>query len=329
MKIAVLTFSRAGDELYKKHFFKLNYFLFSKSKSTSIKKADFFKIWNEFDGIIFISATGIAVRYIAPHIEKKDKDPAILVMDDQGKFIISLLSGHLGGANKWAKNLSELTQSIPVITTASDSRGFQSLDLFAKENMYVIEDLSRLTPVAGAMVNGESVAFYSEYKEEIDYSNLVRVENINKLGNFNFSIVITEKDNLPKNKNIAILRPKNIHLGIGAKKGADIKDLEFLIESTFKELHLSKLSIADIASIDIKKEEQALIELSNKLNVPFITYTAKELLPFEEFCQGSEFVKKMVGVSSVSCTSALKGARNILLDKSSYKGFTLSITKEV
>lgn len=328
MKVAVLTFSTAGDKIFQRYFSKLGYNLFSKSNDKNIKKKDFKNIWTEYDGIIFVSATGIAVRYIGDLLESKDRDPAILVIDDQKRFVISLLSGHLGGANEWANFLSKKIDATPVVTTASDSRGFTSLDLFAKNNNYYIEDLSALTPVAAAMVNNDKVAFYSEENIILDYPNLIICSCIEDASDNPYSVIVTKKEVYKKGQNQAVLRPKTLHLGIGSRKGTKSEDLLFFLKNVFKKNNLSIHSIKDISTIDIKKDEQAIISLKENLNVDLHIFTREDLLPFEQYCKGSEFVKKTVGVSSVSCTCALKLSKNLIIDKLSYKGFTLSISEE-
>lgn len=329
MKVAVLTFSSDGDKIFHKFFRNLSFDLYSKEENNQVKKSEFELLWKDYDCFIFISATGIAVRYIAPLIQKKDIDPAVLVIDDQKKFVISLLSGHLGGANFFAKKISEIISAQAVITTASDGRNFQSIDLFAKKYGYHIEDLASLTPVASAMIEKKQIAFYTEDQATLKYPNLRIVKNIESTFSYDYSILITSKKKIKRIGHQAILRPKIIHLGIGAKKGAKKEDLFYLVKKCLNEKDISIHSVKDISSIDLKKDESAILSLREALKVPFYTFTAEELVPFEKFCQCSDFVKKTVGVGSVSCTCAKKMSDYIVLEKASYNGFTLSISKEI
>ena len=120
---------------------------------------------------------GIAVRYLAPVLRDKRKDPAVVVIDPTGHYVISVLSGHLGGANDFAVKLAEKIGAEPVITTASDHLGYTSIDLFAKENHYSIGDMKRMKEIAAAMVAGEPVYFYSEKKHRPDYPHLVEAKS--------------------------------------------------------------------------------------------------------------------------------------------------------
>ncbi len=115
------------------------------------------------DSIIFIGAAGIAVRSIAPFIQSKKKDPAVLVVDEWGKFVISLLSGHLGGANELACLAADILQAIPVVTTATDLEGKFAVDVFAKKNNCHIFRMKEAKEVSAALLAGEKVGFFSEF----------------------------------------------------------------------------------------------------------------------------------------------------------------------
>lgn len=134
MKIAVISVTKAGDVISEKLKNKLDIDLYSKEtiKDFSIRQVAK-KAMEEYKAVVFISSTGIAVRAIAEHIKAKDKDPAVLVIDSSGKFVISLLSGHLGGANELTLEISEILNSTPVITTATDNMGITAPDMIAKK----------------------------------------------------------------------------------------------------------------------------------------------------------------------------------------------------
>lgn len=173
--ISVLSFSKSGEEIAQKIInVNADAVLYKSSEGKIRDKME--EIWNNSDAIIFISATGIAVRYIAPFIKHKSVDPAVLVIDDMGRYVISLLSGHLGGANYMATEIAGyLKESIAIITTASDSRGFESLDLYAKRREFKILKSENLTAVSSAMVDGRELAVYSEIDPDLDYGNIVLI----------------------------------------------------------------------------------------------------------------------------------------------------------
>ncbi len=139
--------------LNDKHYFKKEDFNFKKI----VKKS-----FQDYDAIIFISSTGIAVRAIASFIQSKDKDPAVIVIDSVGRYVISLLSGHLGGANELTEKIAKTIGAEPIITTATDNLNMKAPDIVAKENNLVIEDLKKAKEIAALLVNGQKVAFIDE-----------------------------------------------------------------------------------------------------------------------------------------------------------------------
>ncbi len=144
MSLAIIAFTQRGRALAEEILSHTRTTIYTKETSPSSSREDFAEIWAKHSEIIFIGATGIAVRYIAPYLVKKDQDPAVLSVDDQGKFLISLVSGHLGGANALAKMIADMIDATPVITTASDSRGFTAIDLLAKNMISTLKILHPL-----------------------------------------------------------------------------------------------------------------------------------------------------------------------------------------
>jgi cobalt-precorrin 5A hydrolase len=149
MKTAVISVTKAGDDIAEQLKNKLDIDLYSKEnvKEFSLRQVTK-KVMEEYKAVVFISSTGIAVRAIAEFIKTKDKDPAVLVIDSSGKFVISLLSGHLGGANELTLEISELLNSTPVITTATDNMGVTAPDMIAKDNELVIDSLKDAKDIA-------------------------------------------------------------------------------------------------------------------------------------------------------------------------------------
>jgi len=327
VSLGIIAFTQKGRKLACKILTHTSGKLYTKGTIPSSSKDDFSEIWLKHSEIIFIGATGIAVRYIAPHLVKKDQDPAVLCIDDQGKFVISLLSGHLGGANNLAQVISNMIGATPVITTASDGRGFTAIDLIAKGYNLYIEDLASITPITTLMVDGEEIGYYSTVSIPMDYPRLKTFSRPREIQNVKGALLISEELidlEIPH----AILRPKNLNVGIGARRGVFSEKIYDLLLKTFEEQNLSVHSIKAIGSIDVKADEEGIIKLADKLNVPYRTFAKSELEPYESQCRGSDFVKKTVGVSSVSCTSALKLGGQLILDKNAQDGITISITKE-
>ncbi|AXG94094.1 cobalamin biosynthesis protein CbiG [Clostridium botulinum] len=339
------------------------------------------KSFEDYDAIIFISSTGIAVRAIAPFIQSKDKDPAVIVIDSTGKYVISLLSGHLGGANELAEKIARVLEAEPIITTATDNLNIKAPDIIAKENNLVIEDLKKEKDIAALLVNGEKVAFLDEdrlvnfpkgYTYDIgDVKGLVIVTNklhVDKTflnedkklisqgeSKYKKSKLAGEKTLVSKhiekeikpisksvqleikqedfqmqsldNKCILKLIRKNIVLGIGCRKNYDEITMKENVIKVLKEENIDLKSINSIVSVEIKKDENAIKELSKFLGCPFITYSIEEMKKVEHKFKDSEFVRKTIGVGSVCEPSIeLKGAK-IIKEKQKLNGMTLAIGK--
>lgn len=285
------------------------------------------KIFSEYDYIIFIMACGIVVRTIAPLIKNKFSDPAILVSDEKGKNIISLLSGHMGGANEMTLYISNLLNSNPVITTATDVNNKSSLDMIAKKlNAHIYDFRNKVLKINSMLVNDEVVNLFIDGHYNIDTRgfNICKRDDINNLDEV---VVISNKKNLDFiNNNILKVVPKNIVIGIGCRKNID---KEYMINSLSDFLHKQNIdinSIKEIGSIEVKKNEEALINLSTYLNVPFKTFTAQEISKVEHLYEKSDWVKQNVGVHSVAEPVAhLLSDGNLIIKKHKYNGITFSV----
>lgn len=285
--------------------------------------------WTEYDGFIFISATGIAVRMCQPYIKSKDIDPAIVVIDDEGRFSLSLLSGHLGGANGIAKSIGDYLGATTVITTASDSRGIESIDMFAKDNDYYIEDLSTITKIASMMVNNKKVGIYTEDGSLINYPNLIRIMDLNNIEQSVEGIIVVSSMEDIGSIDIpyTILRPKNINIGIGCRKGKEVEIVLEAIELALKNSNLSSHSVKSMGTVEIKKDEASIIRAADHYNCPLEVFTIEDILPLEDIFQKSQFVKDTIGVYSVSEPCAYLLGGKPILRKFIHKGVTISINK--
>ena len=299
--------------------------LFGKDFQRPIKKEDFGGIFNGYDRIVFIGAAGIAVRYMAPFVADKRRDPAVVVIDPVGRYVIPILSGHLGGANAYAVELAKAMGAEAVLTTASDSLGFEAIDVFAQRENYAFDDMVAMKEVAAAMVAGRQIPWYSEEDALPAYPHIKRVTSMDA-ADVKDGVVVTTKD--VEIRSGLQLVPRRIHLGIGSKKGTDPQTLVELIKKTLKTYAIHPMALAAIHTIDIKKEEPAIVYAAKAFGVPLKIYTAEELSRNENRCEGSDFVRATVGVSSVSCTAAYMGGEMMIAEKIREEGFTLSITKE-
>lgn len=286
--------------------------------------------YRKYDGIIFISATGIAIRLIHPYIEDKSKDLPIVVIDDMGKFSISLLSGHMGGANDIAEKIGSFIGAAPIITTASDNRGFQALDNFAKNNSYYLEDKKYLTRIMGMMVNGKKIGLLSPEKIKMDYPNIENLEDIKDLKNIEALIIIDGKniDELSLTIPFIKLRSKDINIGIGCRKGIETNRIIEAIEGELKALDITRSRIKAIGTVEVKKDEKGIIEAAKYFKSPLKIFTIEDIKKVEDRFKKSEFVKKTIGVYSVSEPAAYLLGGELIVKKAKHKGITISISKE-
>ncbi len=286
--------------------------------------------WNLVDGFVFISATGIAVRMISPFIKDKKTDPAIIVIDDMGNYVISLLSGHLGGANLLTNYISEQINSQPIITTATDNRGIEAIDLFAQKKDYKMRNMKDVTKLTTMMVDNKKIGYYSEDTSTINYNNIIRIKKLNNLPDYiEGLIVVSSKDDLGQ---IPLpycqLVPKNINIGIGCRRGTEKEKILEAIDLEFKENNLLKDGIKSIGSVEVKKDEVGLLEAVDLLGKRLEIFTIESIEKVEDMFDKSDFVKKTIGVYSVSEPVAYLLGGNLIVKKAIHSGITLSIAKE-
>ncbi len=299
--------------------------------------------FHEYKGHVFIMATGVVIRTIAGLIKDKTTDPAIVVMDDQGKNVISLLSGHMGGANTITMQLASFLGGNPVITTATDVNDIIAVDTIASEIGAKIENKEVIKVVSSAMLKNEPVAFISDiglfnrYYGQADYRpdffrNIVDV-NPNE---YSAICIVSEKQHsIPPDvlKKVLMIRPRNIVLGIGCNSGTTKEEITAAVEKILDQKALSPLSISDIATIDKKKDEPGLLEYCESIDCKLTYYTSEELnaVEYMGMTKASENVYKHVGAYGVSEPAAIlcagKGAM-LVMNKIKSGNMTLAIVKK-
>ena len=321
MKLAVITVTEKGVRNGLKIKEKINCDVFTISKFMKEKTLlienglqNFFeKNLLKYDTFLFITASGIAVRTIAPFIKSKDKDPAVLTMDEEGNFIISLLSGHLGGANEAAKILGEITGAVPVISTASDVSGKIAVDTIAMKINGKLESLESAKKVTSLIVAGK----------EVDIKVPENMENENPQG----VILISNR----KNIEIAKIIPQNIVVGIGCKKNKEAEKIIDAVKDSFEKLNLCEESIRVFATVDIKENEAGIIGTAEYFGKELKIISREDIQKIENNFETSQFVKKSIGVGAVSAPCAFiegNGKGKFLAEKLKYEGITISIFEE-
>lgn len=333
MKLACLSFTDKGYVLGERisNIENPKYFIehFANSKLEGGVR-DFLKIsWSRYDGFIFISATGIAVRMINPYIKSKTTDPAIIVVDDMGSYSISLLSGHLGGANEIAKFIGKKISAIPVITTSSDNRAIDSLDMFAKRNNFHMEDMDSITKITAMMVNEKRIGLYTEVAHDLNYDHIEKINNLNSIDQTLDGIIIISSmlDLASIPIPYTVLRPKNINIGIGCRLGIDTEQIIEAIAASLRDKNISIKSIRAMATVEVKKHEIGIIKAAEHFRCPLKIFTIEEIKEIEDMFQKSEFVKDTIGVYSVSEPCAYLLGGDLVTRKARYNGVTISIAR--
>jgi cobalt-precorrin 5A hydrolase len=288
-------------------------------------------LFAKYEGIIFIMACGIVVRSIAPFLKDKKNDPAVLVVDEKGEYVISLLSGHYGGANRLARQVAEQIGAQAVITTATDLNQAPAFDLFAREQECVIENESELKELSAALVNGETVCFHTPYRVLGEFSGAIRRPDQTSGDAARWAVVLdSHLDNQPQAQRVLYLRPHNLILGIGCKKGTSKGDVQAAITAFLRKNRRSFLSVKKIVSIEHKAAEAGILEFCRERGLTFQTLSVAELLAIEPELPTSAFVKETVGVGNVAEACALLGGDRTRLigGKTIYPGITLALAEE-
>jgi len=278
-------------------------------------------IFGGYNALVFISSVGIAVRAVAPHIRSKVTDPAVVAIDDCGKFAVSVLSGHLGGANGLAERIAGMVGAVPVITTSTDTHGLFSPDVFAKKNGLVITDMSAAKAVASALVNGEKVGVNCSYPNSEIPDELTECDR-GKIG-----IRISGNANETPFETTLNLLPKNLIAGIGCKKGMSCDAITKHIMSVFSQNGLDIRRLSAVATIDIKAEEAGLKIFCEHLGLPLKTYTADELMRMVGDFSHSDFVEKTTGADNVCERAAVCAGGKLIVPKTAGNGVTAAVAE--
>lgn len=286
------------------------------------------RLFVDYQSLLFICATGIAVRTIAPLLQTKLHDPAVLVMDEKGKHIISLLSGHIGGANRLALYLAERLNADPVITTATDINHVAALDMIALDmNAAIANYHDSVKKINQMLISGKCVGLYQEHHQVNDRRGFTVIDNLQQITGLDALVWVTMANPLP-NLGLPIFQviPRRIVAGIGCRRGTQYEALYRQLRDHFSLNQLHLLALQQIGSIDIKQDEVGLIELAYQLSVPFNVYSLDQLIPYESLFPQSSFVKQTLGIGSVSQPVAWLMSRGHLLGESCKEnGITITL----
>ena len=333
MELCIISFTQKGNELAKSvkmRFIEsaMRYEISVFTAKKEVSDAAYVTDLKEWAGecflagkaILFIGACGIAVRTIAPFLESKLTDSPVLVMDENGQFVIPILSGHVGGANEIARNISRLLDlTTPVITTATDVSNQFSIDVFAKKHDLAVANKDGIAKVSSKVLVKKklSMAVSDAYASQVDVM----------IGKRCLETELHENERMP----LLTLVPREYILGIGCRRGKEDEVLEAFVEKCLKEADITWEQVRVIASIDRKKEEHAILALSHKKGIPFVVFDADTLRHIEGDFLPSAFVKEQVGVDNVCERAAIAAGKDgvrLVRRKQAENGMTLAIAKE-
>lgn len=273
--------------------------------------------FHETDAVIFIGSVGIAVRAIAPEIVSKTSDPAAVVVDESGRFAISLVSGHIGGANALAERVAVLLGAMPVITTATDINKVFAIDAWAARNGLAIVNPEKIKVVSSRLLSGNCVRVESAFSVE---------------GMLPAGIVLAENDSdvlidihRPAIPSALFLAPRIVTLGFGSRKGTPAETIDAAFESFCESNNLCADTVAKVCSIDLKRSEPGLLAFCEKRRLPLETFSFETLMEAPGCFSASSFVESVTGADNVCERSAVLGSGGrLLIGKTVMNGVTLA-----
>ena len=283
------------------------------------------KLFHEVEALIFIGGCGIAVRAIAPHIVSKTSDPAVIVLDEQGKHVISLLSGHIGGANDLARRIAGFTGGEAVVTTATDVNGRFSVDSWAARNGCVIDSMENAKEYAAAILKRD-LPLASDFEICGNLPGGVFAGNEGACG-----VTVSVKTDADPYETTLRLIPRILHIGVGCRRGTPMEKIRTSVLKVLDESGIYMKAIACVSSIDVKQDEAGLLEFCKAWKLPVCFYSADELLAAEGDFSASEFVKSTVGVDNVCERAAMLSAgknAKLIVKKTCLDGVTVAIAQE-
>lgn len=275
--------------------------------------------------LVFVGAMGIAVRAVAPFLRSKTTDPAVIVVDEKCRYVIPILSGHIGGANHLAEEIALKIGAIPVITTATDLNKIFTVDVFATENGYSILDPKMIKTISSRLLDGKSVGLSSELEIVGSLPENITLQTEGEVGIF----IGMKNDVYPFKKTLRLL-PKCFHVGIGCRRGISFEDLNAFFLDSLNLHNISVESIGTLSSITLKKDEKAIKSLAEHYRIHFRTFSSDELQTFEHLFAVSDFVRTKTGVGNVCEISAWLSSKKgeMVLSKTCRSGMTLAVAKE-
>ena len=304
------------------------------SEPTTDKIIELFKNSN---ALICLFSLGAVIRLIAPHLKDKKTDPAVIVIDDKTNFVISVLSGHIGGANELTQEISEKLNALPVITTAADVNKTIAVDLVGREFGWRIDDDTTVTKISAHMVNAEPIGVFQQTNDQKWYKQLPKnvtiydsLEELKKSNSKAHLIISDEIIDNELSQESVIYRPQSLVIGIGLHWDTTKDTIKEGIEHCLKKFNLSSKSIAKLVSIKKPEDVQGLIDLGKEMQVP-VEYVDREELAEIITPNPSTTVKAFEGTASVSEAAAIKVSKGeLIVEKQKFPpNLTVAIARKI
>ena len=305
--------------------------------------ADIIKdVYFRYDAIIFIGATGIIVRMIAPFLQHKALDPAVLVLDEKAKHVISLLSGDIGGANQLTLDLAALLGADPVLTTATDVQAVPAIDLLAEKLQAAIFNFSAIKKINGALANNNKVAVYlsPHLKKYALYKKIFLAQKYFSVFDLTADtripqapcVIFSEQLRPLTGDQCLLLSPRKLVAGVGCRKNVKKEQVLSALEKACAQADLTIEDIACLTSTVVKKEEAGLLAAAESLHIPVYFFEHSDLQQMIDryHIETSAFVQAQIGVGNVCEAAALYGSKvkKIVLKKNRYEKVTVSLAWE-
>ena len=289
------------------------------------------KMFAEKRAMIFVSATGIAVRAIAPWIRDKMTDPPVVTVDEGAQFVIPLLSGHVGGANELARHIADWLEAVPVITTATDVNGKFAVDLFASAYHMTIIDRKEAKNISAAVLEGKQIGVFSD----LPIKKLPDGFVMDRWCEEHICITVQAPSFPEKKASYLRLGPRAVVLGVGCRRGTDPEFMKEKVFALLKEHGIDPAAVKAIASVDVKQDEPAVLGLKQVFDGECLHqpceqrfYTPEQLNQVPGDFKESAFVKKQIGVGNVCERSACAAGGKLLVEKQAGDGITLAAALE-
>lgn len=318
MKVSLLAFTEKGFTLAKQLARDLD------GEAARCGAPDSLQMWTadrflSGHALIFVGAVGIAVRAIAPHIQSKTKDPAVVVVDECAHFAIPILSGHLGGANALARRIAMLCGAVPVLTTATDLNGVFAVDAWAKQQGCYVQNPEKIKHVSGKLLRGDSIALYSPWPIEGEPPQGVALADDAPMCDVRLSVQRGSEDAL-------CLVPRIAVLGIGCRKNVDQQRIEEAFTMLLERHAICEQAIDKVCSIALKEKEPGILAFCHAHGFAYETFSAEQLQMVVGSFTASAFVQSVTGVDNVCERSAVLGSRGALYCKKNVSnGVTMAI----